>query len=90
MFGNLTSTLTGTTDQQIRSINKRLWLIVVIFSVCCLTGIGIKVFFDTTLADFIGVVLGLASLLPLSLAPSYICIRRSLVRDRIDVNVRRD
>lgn len=78
-YTRITGPIIGTTEQKLHEVNFRLLFILVVFLFCIGVGVGIKLMYPDDIAgDLLGALFGLASLLPISLAPSYVKIRRKL------------
>lgn len=78
-YTKITGPIIGTPAQKLNEVNFRLIFILIMFLFCLGTGIGIKLLYpNDIMGDLMGAFFGLASLLPLSLAPSYIKMRRKL------------
>ncbi len=78
-YTKITGPIIGTTEQKLHEVNYRLIFIFIVFLFCIGTAIGIKLLYPHDIVgDLMGALFGLASLLPLSLAPSYLKMRAKL------------
>lgn len=78
-FSRITGPLIGSPKQKISEIDFRLFLIAV--TACLFVGVAFLIkwlYHDSVMGDVMVMLSGILSLLPLSLVPSYITIRRNI------------
>ncbi|MFY0656255.1 MAG: hypothetical protein JXR12_05835 [Neptunomonas phycophila] len=76
----LTSPIIGTPQQKLSEINFRLGLIAIMVFFCLGVAAALKlvIYPDTITGDLMSIFFGLAALLPLSILPSYVKMRRKI------------